>query len=52
MLKNISHPNIIRLHTSFVDNEYLYMVMEYAEGGDLLTLIKKQKDAGKFFSEK
>ncbi|CAI2364136.1 unnamed protein product [Moneuplotes crassus] len=52
MLKNISHPNIIKLHTSFVDSEYLYMVMEYADGGDLLSLIKKQKDAGKFFSEK
>jgi len=26
--------------------------MEYAEGGDLLTLIQKQKEARKFFSEK
>lgn len=28
------------------------MVMEYADGGDLFSLIQKQKAAGKFFSEK
>ncbi|CAI2378272.1 unnamed protein product [Moneuplotes crassus] len=52
LLKNIHHDNIIKCYTSFVENEFLYIVMEYAEGGDLLSLIHKQKESRKFFSEK
>ena len=28
------------------------MVMEYANGGDLLSLLEKQREAQRFFSEK
>jgi len=52
MLKNISHPNIIKCHLSFVEEDYLYIVMENADEGDLLSLIQKQKSARKFFAEK
>jgi serine/threonine protein kinase len=51
ILKNITHPNIIKCHASFVEDNYLYIVMEYAQDGDLLSLIKKQKQAKRFFSE-
>jgi len=44
MLKNINHPNIIKCHMSFVEDDYLYIVMEYAQG-DLLSYIEKQKTA-------
>lgn len=39
MLKDLDHPNIIKLHTWFVENDNLYLVLELASGGDLLKLI-------------
>lgn len=35
ILRKVRHPNIIKYYTSFVDDEHLYIIMEYAEGGDL-----------------
>lgn len=35
VLKSISHPNIIKYYDSFVDEHYLYIVMQYAAKGDL-----------------
>ncbi len=52
MLKNIEHPNIIKCYLSFMEDEYLYIVMDYAEGGDLLRKIDKQKTSKRFFAEK
>ncbi|RPD53128.1 kinase-like protein [Lentinus tigrinus ALCF2SS1-6] len=31
-----SHPNIITIHDAFADDEYLYIVLDYCPGGDLL----------------
>jgi serine/threonine protein kinase len=33
ILKKLNHPNIIKCLDSFVENEKLYIVMEYAEKG-------------------
>lgn len=38
ILKKLNHPNIITYYTSFLENESLYIVMEYAEGGDLYSV--------------
>lgn len=35
VLKAIDHPNIIKYYDSFADENYLYIVMEYAQKGDL-----------------
>ena len=35
LLRNIKHPHIITYHHCFVEADCLYLVMEYAEGGDL-----------------
>ena len=35
ILKQISHPFIINIHFAFQDTDYLYLVMDYLEGGDL-----------------
>lgn len=35
ILKKVKHPNIIRYFQSFRDDGSLYIIMEYAEGGDL-----------------
>jgi serine/threonine protein kinase len=41
ILKKIRHSNIIRLLEVFESSKHLLMVMEYADGGDLLHFIKK-----------
>ena len=35
----IRHPNIIHLHKLFQDDFRVYMILEYAQGGDLLKLV-------------
>ncbi len=35
ILKKMSHPNIIKYYASFIEDEILYIIMEYAAGGDL-----------------
>jgi NIMA (never in mitosis gene a)-related kinase len=52
ILKKLDHPNIIKYYGSFVEDQSLFIVMEYAEGGDLHRVLKEQKDLGKRFSEK
>lgn len=42
VLKNASHPNIVNFVDAFFENNTLYVVMEYMEGGSLTDLI----DAG------
>ena len=38
ILKKVNHPNIIKYHTSFLEEDCLYIVMEYAEGGYLYSV--------------
>jgi hypothetical protein len=35
------HPNICQLYETFEDEQCIYMVLEYADGGDLATRIKR-----------
>jgi len=35
ILKQVLHPNIIRYYNSFHESNSLFIVMEYADGGDL-----------------
>ena len=50
ILSKIKHPSIVGFIDSFIENKKLYIVMEYAEGGDLSTFIKSRN--GKHFPEK
>ncbi|KAG8341439.1 Protein kinase domain [Trypanosoma vivax] len=43
ILAAINHPNIIRYHEHFEDGTIIFIVMEYADGGDLNTRIKEAK---------
>ena len=45
----MEHPNIIHFREVQNHNNYLYIVMDYADGGDLSMKIKEQR--GKFFPE-
>lgn len=52
IMSQLSHPNIIQFHTSFVEHDCLYILMEYAEKGDLYKVIKEQRHKKKYISEK
>eukprot|EP00397_Hematodinium_sp_SG-2012_P036451 GEMP01039354.1.p1 GENE.GEMP01039354.1~~GEMP01039354.1.p1 ORF type:complete len:520 (+),score=129.96 GEMP01039354.1:3-1562(+) len=39
VLRRLDHPNIVKIFETFEDFRYLYIVLEYCEGGDLLSRI-------------
>lgn len=43
MLSIISHPFLIRLWGTFQDSQQLFMVMDFIEGGELFSLLRKSK---------
>ena len=50
LLSQLRHPNIVSYRDSFQDTDgFLYIVMNFCEGGDLYTKIKSQK--GKLMEE-
>ena len=50
-LRVITGPTIIKFFESFKENQEIYIVMEYAEGGSLAQLIQKHAMTGKNFTE-
>ncbi|KAA6383661.1 MAG: putative serine/threonine-protein kinase Nek1, partial [Streblomastix strix] len=48
-LQNLQHPNIVSNRESFVENEQIYIIMNYTDGEDLFQRIQKQK--GQFIPE-
>eukprot|EP00931_Biecheleriopsis_adriatica_P003926 TRINITY_DN105673_c0_g1_i1.p1 TRINITY_DN105673_c0_g1~~TRINITY_DN105673_c0_g1_i1.p1 ORF type:complete len:743 (+),score=146.33 TRINITY_DN105673_c0_g1_i1:76-2304(+) len=51
VLRGISHPNVIGYVCSLQDGPRLYIVMEYADNGDLAAQIKLRKDSDRPFRE-
>ena len=52
VLKKLNHPNIVKLYDIKADKEYIYLVMEYCNGGSLYDLLNNYKEKyGKPFSE-
>ncbi|AYU80763.1 serine/threonine-protein kinase, putative [Leishmania donovani] len=43
ILAAVDHPNIIRYHEHFEDDTLIFIIMEYADGGDLSSRIKEAK---------
>ena len=43
VMKRLEHPNIVKLHQVLNVSEKLHLVLELVEGGDLLTVISKNK---------
>ena len=43
-LSSLQHKNIIKIYGSFAYKNYLYNVMEYAEGGELTQLIRSNEE--------
>jgi NIMA (never in mitosis gene a)-related kinase len=48
-LKVLVGPTLIKYHESFKDNNIIYIVMEYAEGGSLEDVILKRKMQSRMF---
>lgn len=42
LLAHLRHPFIINMHYAFQEKDYLYIVMDYKEGGDLRYHINKK----------
>jgi len=51
VLHQMQHSNITMYVESFVENSKLFIVMEYADGGDLSTTIAKRKKSNAVWSE-
>lgn len=43
ILKMVNHPNIVRLIETISSSKNIYLVMEFAEGGDLNSLIEANR---------
>ena len=44
LLSNISHPNIVKYYKHYEENEKIYIIMEYLEGGTLKEFINNEKN--------
>lgn len=51
VLRSLSHRNVVAYYSTFVEDEMLYIVMEYADGGDLSAAIKRRKNESRIFQE-
>jgi NIMA (never in mitosis gene a)-related kinase len=51
ILKKIDHKHIIKYYDSFLEKDDLCIILEYAEGGDLYSLMKSYRRKKTFISE-
>jgi serine/threonine protein kinase len=43
LMKLFRHPNLVKLLDHFENNDYIYIVMEFLSGGDMLSYIKEKQ---------
>ena len=44
ILTKLDHPNIVKYYETYVDEKYIYLVMEYIGGGELFEKIAAQEN--------
>lgn len=49
ILRDVSHPFLVNLWDAFQDDTHLFMVMDYVPGGELFSILRKQKVKKKWF---
>lgn len=42
-MRELDHPNIIKIYETYMDKEYYHFVMENCDGGDLYERIQKKE---------
>ena len=42
ILKQVDHPNIVKMHDVFEDDKYIYIVMELMQGGEVSSHVLTQ----------
>jgi serine/threonine protein kinase len=47
--RELKHPNIVKFYESFVEEGYLYIVMEVIKGCNLSELIRNQNEKAELF---
>ncbi len=52
ILKEMSHINIIKIHKFFTYNQKFYIVMDYARGGELSSLLSSKKHFSEDYAKK
>lgn len=50
VLQSLDHSNIVKWHTSFIQDNELIIVLEWAEAGDLGNILKQRSEQGQYFS--
>jgi len=48
-LVKLDHPNVVKYYETYIDEKFIYLVMEYIDGGELFEKIAQQKN--QVFSE-
>lgn len=43
IMRDLDHPNIIKIHETYMDDQQFHFVMELLEGGDLFDKIQKKE---------
>eukprot|EP00929_Paragymnodinium_shiwhaense_P075225 TRINITY_DN38454_c0_g1_i1.p1 TRINITY_DN38454_c0_g1~~TRINITY_DN38454_c0_g1_i1.p1 ORF type:complete len:419 (-),score=78.63 TRINITY_DN38454_c0_g1_i1:137-1393(-) len=51
VLRSLCHRNVVACFDAFLTGTYMYIVMEFASGGDLSHRIQLQRDSGGLFEE-
>lgn len=51
-LKKLDHPNVVKLMEYFDDTQNIYIVMENADGGELLKVIEDNYKQGRYVNER
>lgn len=49
-MRNISHRYVVQYIDGYEDGDYLYLVLEYVDGGDLLDFITSKRGLGELAS--
>jgi NIMA (never in mitosis gene a)-related kinase len=52
MLSSLRHPNIVAYHEAFVSEQFIFIVMQYCDGGDLDQLLKAARQRGQRLNER
>ena len=51
IMQQVDHPNIVNYYETYDDKQYIYLVMEFCTGGDLLDKVIGEDEGGEYMSE-